>query len=196
MARGRKVNSSGERSRKLLREKAIELFSENGYYQTKISDIVKAAHVTQPTYYLYFESKEALYKDLITEFHTNLEQIFDETISEYQGLQDSKKTIQVILTRLFSYFSINPYLTKIGLNESNVPFVTEVLPQKFQSILENDLKSLQKQNVTVQILIQSLIGSVERLTLSSLLPENTNPEQLAKELVSIYFAKEDAVVTA
>ncbi|SOC34890.1 TetR/AcrR family transcriptional regulator [Ureibacillus acetophenoni] len=196
MARGRKVNSSGERSMKLLREKAIELFSENGYFQTKISDIVKAAHVTQPTYYLYFESKEALYKDLLKEFHTNLEQIIDETVSEYQQLQDSKQTFQVILSRLFTYFATNPHLAKIGLNESNVEFVTEVLPQKFKSILENDLKSLQKQDVSIHILIQSLIGSIERLTLSSLLLENTNPEQLAEELVTIYFAKEDAVVTA
>lgn len=196
MARGRKVNSNGERSRKLLREKAIELFSENGYYQTKISDIVKSAHVTQPTYYLYFESKEALYKDLLKEFHTNLEQIIDETVSEYQQLQDSKQTFQVILSKLFNYFATNPHLTKIGLNESNVDFVTEVLPQKFQSILENDLKSLQKQDVSIHILIQSLIGSIERLTLSSLLLDNMNPEQLAEELVTIYFAKEDAVVTA
>ena len=60
MARGRKVNSNGEKSKQLLREKAIELFSSNGYYQTKISDIVKEANVTQPTFYLYFESKDSL----------------------------------------------------------------------------------------------------------------------------------------
>ena len=50
MARGRKVNSNGERSKQLLLEKALALFSEKGYHDTKISDIVKAANVTQPTF--------------------------------------------------------------------------------------------------------------------------------------------------
>ena len=126
MGRGRKVNSNGERSMKLLREKAIEIFSEKGYFQTKISDVVKAADVTQPTFYLYFESKEVLYKDILVEFQTNLEKIFDETINEYEHLQSSKSTIQVILSRLFTYFTLNPHLTKIGLNKSDVPFVNEI----------------------------------------------------------------------
>ena len=72
MARGRKVNSNGERSKQLLLEKAIELFSINGYYETKISDIVTAANVTQPTFYLYFKSKEKLFSDLNEEFKKNL----------------------------------------------------------------------------------------------------------------------------
>ena len=50
MARGRKFNSNGEQSKQLLLEKAIELFSDKGYHHTKISDIVKAANVTQPTF--------------------------------------------------------------------------------------------------------------------------------------------------
>jgi len=54
LPRGRKANSSGEKSKKLLLEKAIELFSQRGYHETKISDIVKAANLTQPTFYLYF----------------------------------------------------------------------------------------------------------------------------------------------
>ena len=72
MARGRRVNSSGERSKQLLLKKAIELFSTHGYHQTKISDIVKAANVTQPTFYLYFQSKESLFNDLNEQFRNDL----------------------------------------------------------------------------------------------------------------------------
>lgn len=195
MGRGRKVNSSGERSMKLLREKAIEIFSEHGYFQTKISDIVKAANVTQPTFYLYFESKEVLYKDIVTDFQSNLEAIFNETELEYSYFQNSKQTIQIILGRLFNYFVENPHLTKIGLYESNLPFVSEILPQKFKSILEKYPSSLQNDTVDMHIFIQSLIGSIERLTLSALFSHNVKPEKLAEEIVNIYFATEDTVVS-
>ena len=191
MARGRKVNSNGEKSMKLLREKAIEIFSEYGYFQTKISDIVKAANVTQPTFYLYFESKEALYKEIITEFKSNLEKISDDTVREYEHLHDSKVTLQVLLTRTFNFFALNPHLTKIGLTESDMS-LNEILKEKLQRICE---KYESKFQIGSHIFIQSLIGSVERVTLTALLEENMKPEILAEEIVNIYFSKEEATVS-
>ncbi|MFY3791585.1 TetR/AcrR family transcriptional regulator [Ureibacillus sp. MALMAid1270] len=190
MARGRKVNSNGERSMKLLREKAIELFSEYGYFQTKISDIVKAAKVTQPTFYLYFESKESLYKDIIIDFQTNLEKIFDESKNAQETDQNTTQLVQEILIRLFTFFAENPHLTKIGLYETNTPFVYDILLLKFKNFYEKHLYTFQTDEVSSQIFIQSLIGSVERLTKNALLSENIQPEKLASEISAIYFAKE------
>lgn len=194
MARGRKVNSNGEKSMKLLREKAIEIFSEYGYFQTKISDIVKAANVTQPTFYLYFESKETLYKEIITEFKFNLEEIFDDTVSEYEHHQDSKVTIQVLLTRIFNYFALNPHLTKIGLTESDMS-LNGILSQKLKNICEKFVSNFLNNEIASHIFVQSLIGSVERVTLSALLDENMKPEKLAEEIVNIYFSREEATVS-
>ncbi|KGR80124.1 TetR/AcrR family transcriptional regulator [Ureibacillus manganicus] len=194
MARGRKVNSNGEKSMKLLREKAIEIFSEYGYFQTKISDIVKAANVTQPTFYLYFESKETLYKEIITEFKFNLEEIFDDTVNEYEHHQDSKVTIQVLLTRIFNYFALNPHLTKIGLTESDMS-LNGILSQKFKNICEKFVSNFLNNEIASHIFVQSLIGSVERVSLSALLEENMKPEKLAEEIVNIYFSREEATVS-
>ncbi|RKI99689.1 TetR/AcrR family transcriptional regulator, partial [Butyricicoccus sp. 1XD8-22] len=80
MPRGRRVNSNGERSKQLLLSKAIELFSINGYYETKISDIVKSADLTQPTFYLYFQSKESLYKDLNEQFKVDFFEIVNKEL--------------------------------------------------------------------------------------------------------------------
>ncbi|CAM5564813.1 TetR family transcriptional regulator OS=Lysinibacillus sphaericus OX=1421 GN=LS41612_19690 PE=4 SV=1 [Lysinibacillus sphaericus] len=60
----------------------MELFAERGYHATKISDIVKAADVTQPTFYLYFKSKESLYEDLNIQFQLGFYEIMDNNISE------------------------------------------------------------------------------------------------------------------
>ena len=113
MARGRRVNSSGEKSKQLLLEKAIELFSIHGYHQTKISDIVKAANLTQPTFYLYFQSKESIFKDLNTDFKNRLYEIFNNGLT--QTIHD-EKCVRTQLTenlkQIFCYFVENPNLTK------------------------------------------------------------------------------------
>ena len=58
--RGRPKGAIGEESRALLLQVATKEFAQNGYYETKISDIVKGASLTQPVFYLYFKNKEAV----------------------------------------------------------------------------------------------------------------------------------------
>src|ERR1700728_5511117 len=55
----------GERSRARLIEAAIEEFAANGYHGAKISDIVARAGLTQPSFYMYFVNKDAIYDYLL-----------------------------------------------------------------------------------------------------------------------------------
>ena len=177
-------------------EKAIELFSTYGYHQTKISDIVKSANLTQPTFYLYFQSKETLFNDLNEKFHNELTDIFS---SSADNINDGKFGIDLIqgsLTHIFDYFIENPNLTKIGFYEAEQSTaVKEMLVSKLIHILNTQLKdSNVVKLVDANILAESLVGSVERLTLTNLLTNKTNPEQLAKEICMIYFATELSLV--
>ncbi|HWK22685.1 MAG TPA: helix-turn-helix domain-containing protein [Ureibacillus sp.] len=190
MARGRKVNSNGEKSKQLLRQKAIELFSTKGYYQTKISDIVKAAEVTQPTFYLYFDSKDALFSDLNRQFQDNLFTIFD----EYQSNHDRQLTL--IVENLLKYFAANPLLTKIGMYQSEAAYaVKEKLVEKFEQILtvhyRYNLNGLQSD---IHIIAQSLMGSIERLTFTLLLTHRKTAKELAHDLLSIYLMDKEELV--
>ncbi|PYF07594.1 TetR/AcrR family transcriptional regulator [Ureibacillus chungkukjangi] len=192
MARGRKVNSNGEKSKQLLREKAIELFSTNGYYQTKISDIVKAAQVTQPTFYLYFESKDSLFNDLHQQFQQDLFNILDEQFDQ-QDIQFLK-----VVENLLQYFIANPMLTKIGLYQSEESYlVKDKLVKKFEEILEGQARNYpNQQHNDIQVVSQSLLGSILRLTNAFLLTNQKSAKELAEDLFSIYFKKEPALVTS
>lgn len=53
--------TKGERTRRRLLEIAIERFGERGYRPTSVSEIARAAGLTQAAVYAYFESKEALF---------------------------------------------------------------------------------------------------------------------------------------
>lgn len=176
MARGRKFNSNGERSKQILLEKAIELFSDKGYYQTKISDIVKAANVTQPTFYLYFKSKDALYNDLNIQFQSGFLEALESQSTEIveNGLKGFVTLLEQKLLNLFVYITENPKLTKIGFIESEQSHIVkkQLTQQIIHLIYLHDCdKDLQMYSVDMKIMIDSLVGSMERLIIIYLLEQ-------------------------
>ncbi len=52
--------------RKLL-DAGIEVFSSRGYHSARVDDIVKAAHTSHGTFYLYFANKEDLFQALVAD---------------------------------------------------------------------------------------------------------------------------------
>lgn len=196
MPKGRKVNSSGEKSKKLLLEKAIELFSTNGYHETKISDIVKAANLTQPTFYLYFQSKESLYKDLIEQFQNNFFAIVHNDLENKPSANRSFiHNIKEALVNIFTYFAGNLFLTKIGFYDS---VEAESIKEKFALALSDKLQENQEINfsseIEVKIFADMIVGAVERLTLTALFTELREPKQLAEDIVNIYFINQKELV--
>lgn len=196
MARGRRVNSSGEKSKKLLLEKAIELFSTHGYHQTKISDIVKAASLTQPTFYLYFQSKETLFNDLNEKFHNDLIEIFKKTTDSVSSEMKASEYIQENLMQIFNYFMENPELTKIGFYEADQSTILkQMLVSKFVNVIDTDFNNHSAvKRVDKHVLAESLVGSMERLTLTNLLTNKSSAKKLAEEISMIYFADEQNLV--
>ena len=196
MARGRRVNSSGEKSKKLLLEKAIELFSTHGYHQTKISDIVKAASLTQPTFYLYFQSKETLFNDLNEKFQNDLIEIFTNTEETVSATKNANELIEQNLKCIFDYFIENPNLTKIGFYEAEQSSVLkQLLVSKIENVINDNSKDYPvAKRVNSNVLAESLVGSMERLTLTNLLTNKSNPEKLAQEISTIYFSTEQPLV--
>nr|WP_106783685.1 TetR/AcrR family transcriptional regulator [Lysinibacillus timonensis] len=188
MPRGRRVNSNGERSKQLLLTKAIELFSIHGYYETKISDIVKAADLTQPTFYLYFQSKESLYKDLNEQFKNDFFAIVNK---EFESTKNEVENFQLRLVEIFKFFLNNPFLTKIAFYDSEYALLLkEELSNNLVDWLQNKGKVFVRENMDTKIYAESLIGALERLTLSKLVTGKRGPEQLASDIVNIFFVTE------
>ena len=53
--------TKGERTRRRLLDLAIERFGDRGYRATSVSEVARAAGLSQAAVYAYFESKEALF---------------------------------------------------------------------------------------------------------------------------------------
>ena len=63
--RTRRAEAIRDRRRSEVLDIALRVFAANGYHQTRITDIIDAAGVARGTFYLYFDSKEAIFHELL-----------------------------------------------------------------------------------------------------------------------------------
>ena len=75
-------NSSGDKRSAILRA-ATRVFARNGYFNSKVADIARAADVADGTVYLYFKSKEEI-----------LHSIFDQNMAE--AIASGRKLIEEV----------------------------------------------------------------------------------------------------
>jgi TetR/AcrR family fatty acid metabolism transcriptional regulator len=64
--RSRRAEEAREQRRRQILDAALTVFAEKGYHGTAISDLVKTAGVARGTFYLYFDSKEAVFQELLS----------------------------------------------------------------------------------------------------------------------------------
>lgn len=64
---------------------ALDLFVERGFAATRLDDVAKRAGVSKGTLYLYFDSKEDLFKAVIREGIVSRIAEFEERMKAYQG---------------------------------------------------------------------------------------------------------------
>ena len=64
---------------------ALDLFVERGFAATKLDDVARRAGVTKGTMYLYFDSKESLFKAVVREAVIPTIERGEKLIAEFQG---------------------------------------------------------------------------------------------------------------
>ena len=74
---------AGRDVRELLVASAAEVFARDGFHASRVSDIVRGAGVAQGTFYLYFETKEAVFVELVERF-------FERILAETLGAHDPR----------------------------------------------------------------------------------------------------------
>ena len=188
--RGRKKGADGKVSRALLLEIAVDEFSRNGYHGTKISSIVERAKLTQPTFYLYFDSKEAIFQELVDLFQEKLFSLTKEArLDSGLDINTLPERISHGLEKTFDFFAENKSLTQIGFYNS-----TEAAAIKNQMVLLM-VENLQTEvengyfnpNLDIFLVAECIVGMMERVTITKLFQGEKSPEQLAKEIVALLF---------
>ncbi|WP_127589607.1 TetR/AcrR family transcriptional regulator [Paenibacillus lautus] len=185
----RKKGANGQESRARLLIVAANEFAKSGYHQTKISTIVSRAGLTQPSFYLYFESKEAVFKELVEKFRSELKILLEDSRME-SGIDEDHVTgrLQSVLTGLFAFLGKDPDLTQIGF------FIGDdavIVKSEMAAMIEQNLKAEQRDGYfdgdsDMHIVAECLVGVIERLTSQQLLTGKRTPEDLARHVVSLF----------
>ena len=122
------------RTRSLMEEEiirvAIQCFSERGYQNTTLDDIVSQVNISRVTFYTYFKSKEALLKTIFERVNTTYQQGLEEIFA--QPLSCREKLRQAALFQIMSVTNKLPLARIFFREEANVPsdtfFVTDGVP--------------------------------------------------------------------
>lgn len=95
------METKGERTRQLIIDRSLQLFSVKGYYSTSISNILEATNLTKGGLYGHFESKEAIWYAIYDEAVKRWQQVVFEGVNQ---IEDPLQRIeQVIENDLMNY---------------------------------------------------------------------------------------------
>ena len=114
--RVRRGQASREIRRQQIKEAALQVFADKGYHNTSVTDLVAAAGVARGTFYLYFESKESLFLEL-------LDDLVAELRSGIKGVDPGSEAgvraqLPGVIGRVLHTVSANRALTRILFREA------------------------------------------------------------------------------
>jgi AcrR family transcriptional regulator len=74
----RELRTRGRNTRRKLLDAGAEVFATKGYHATRVDDVVKVAHTSHGTFYLYFANKDELFRALAEEVAGALQELAEE----------------------------------------------------------------------------------------------------------------------
>ena len=119
------------RTRELILEEALKLFSEKGIKETTIRDIAKAVGITEGAIYRHFESKDQIVYELFDKYSSQLYEIVEKVISKSKRREEQfKKVVMSFLDFAFKnpdafrYLNIFHYLRGKEVKKfKHIPFL-------------------------------------------------------------------------
>ncbi|MBI4763584.1 MAG: TetR/AcrR family transcriptional regulator [Deltaproteobacteria bacterium] len=99
---------------------AIKIFQQKGFQKTRISDIVSEAGLAQGTFYLYFESKEKIFRQITLDQSSRFAKVFKETEVVFGGkdLTDIRQNITRFLNKLLEVYKQNIKISELLFRET------------------------------------------------------------------------------
>ncbi len=108
----KKERKSNPQKEAVILEGALKVFGEKGFEATTISDICKAANISDATLYEYFPSKEDVLFS-ISELYTGKEYERMKEIARY--IHSAREMIRVIIQAYLEFYENNPLYTSVAL---------------------------------------------------------------------------------
>ena len=139
-----------------LFEAAKIIFSEKGYWNTRVSDIVKKAGVAQGTFYLYFKSKEDIFREIVIQIKDSIVKVLTETQGNtfFEKIEKMNTQIVILLyenraiTEIFLYQLFSTHKELRNIYFQTVEFARKRLAELVSEGIKNkEIKKVNPENV-------------------------------------------------
>lgn len=192
---GRSVRATNRRNarRERILEVAQQVISTRGYQSTSIADVIKAAEISRGTFYLYFDSREALFHELLDRF---IQELID--CIKVVRIEDGSPVEQLNanLLRVVDLLIRNRHLTVILLREAvgidekvdkKLNALNRFLHRMISGALRNGAKWGLTRKVNETVVAMAIIGCIREVLYQYLVvnrESNPDPQTIAQELLS------------
>lgn len=161
----------GEEKYRTILNAAKQVFAREGFYNSKVSEIAREAHVADGTIYLYFKNKDDI---LISLFEEELTRIIKLVKSELEGIEDPKeKIVKFCENHLVMVESDRPLaeVIQVELKQSN-KFMREYKNKHFlaylnivaEIVIDGQQKGYFKKDIKPEIASRAIYGSLDELS--------------------------------
>jgi TetR/AcrR family fatty acid metabolism transcriptional regulator len=193
--RGPRGGGAAKRDR-ILRS-AIKIFSQKGFFNSKISEIARLAGVADGTIYLYFKNKDDL---LISLFEEKMGEVVSDVRARVAEGGDALSRLEVFIRNHMGLLVREAGLIEViqvELRQSN-KFMKEYVPVKFleyldiiSGILEDGKKEgVFRQDLNVTLARRAIFGALDEISLAYVLSRKRkyDPDEAAAEVFRIFAA--------
>lgn len=153
---------------------ALDLFVERGFAATKLDDIAARAGVSKGTLYLYFASKEQLFKEVIQQGIVPVLDQGEAMLAEYEG--DARSLLQAMLLRWWELIGATELagIPKLMIAESgNFPEVAQYYFENvilrgrglIRQVLERGIAAKQFRSMDLETSIDVIMAPLLMLTI-------------------------------
>lgn len=162
------AETKGERTRNRILEIAVERFGSRGYRSTSVSEIARAAGLTQAASYAYFDSKEALFRAAVD---ADAGALIDEVGRQVEGVPINQLIPSIIVYGVVGLAN-HPLARRVvaGQEPDEIPRLVELSAlRRLSDIIATALAEAQERGeVRADLDPMVVAGGVESLVMSSL----------------------------
>jgi AcrR family transcriptional regulator len=182
------LTARGEATRRKLLAAAERLFGRAGFHATSVVEITRTAGVGHGTFYLYFDSKEGVFRELVRHLSHELRSAIRESVA---GLTDRVEIEERGVRTFLEFMQGHRDLYRIVLEADVVApemhrWYYERLAAGYARGLESAMEEGQISRVDASTLAYSLMGMVHFMGMRWLVWEGREPPEAATQaLLSI-----------
>lgn len=162
--------TASDKHRRII-EAAVKVFAKNGFYNSKVSEIAREAHVADGTIYLYFENKDDI---LISLFEEELARVLEHIYESLDGETDPIKKLERFAAVHLNLVQDNQDLAEIIQVEvrQSSKFMKEYRNSKFleyldiisEIIREGQQKGIFRKDIEPGIAKRAFFGALDEMS--------------------------------